>query len=252
MNVMIFAAGLGTRLKPFTDLHPKALAPVADRPILARNLQKIKDIRSVKVDKVVVNIHHFPDQIRDYIASEDFGLKIEFSDETTLLLDTGGGLLKAAQMLTEDLADDTLLLINADIITDMPLDDIIMDFLSNGSDATLLCADRTSSRTLWFDADEKLVGWENLKSGETRPNGFTPTATCSQSPFCGIHVLKASTVLTALQQYADGSQPFSIIPFYLDQLASLTIKRHLLPSNYHWFDIGEPSKLAATSKFFLS
>lgn len=251
MNVMIFAAGLGTRLKPFTDQHPKALAPVAGIPALGRNLQMICNITAAKIDKVVINIHHFPEQIRQYIAHNDFGLPIEFSDESELLLDTGGGLLKAAPLLTDGLSDDTLLLINADILTDIPLDDIIREHIATKADVTLLCADRKSSRTLWFDQNNQLIGWENLTTGETKPMGFASNDKDGEtsSPFCGIHILKASKVLPAINDWKQKSV-FSIVPFYLSQLNNLDIKRYLLPDANHWFDIGTSEKLEAANKFF--
>lgn len=249
---MIFAAGLGTRLKPFTDRHPKALAPVGGIPALGRNLYGIKQIKSADIEKVVINIHHFPRQIRDYISSNDFGLPIVFSDESDLLLDTGGGLMKAASLLTDD---DLLLLLNADILTDLPLDDIIAAHLDSDADVTLLCANRESSRTLWFNGENRLVGWENLKTGETKPTGFASDKQgLSQSPFCGVHILKASRVLPLLAEYAKSqeSPAFPIIPFYLSEIDTLKINRFLLPDHYHWFDIGSPSKLSAANSFFNS
>lgn len=251
MNVLIFAAGLGTRLKPFTDEHPKALAPVAGVPALARNLQKISEIQTVVVEKVIINIHHFPQQIRDFVVSQEFGIPIEFSDESDLLLDTGGGLMKAAPQLADGLTDDTVMLINADILTDMPLDEIITYHKQAASDVTLLCADRESSRTLWFDATERLIGWENLKTGETKPSGFhVDPARDAQSPFCGVHVLQLSAVLPRLNEYGETIHPFPIIPFYLSEINRLKINRYLLPQTCHWFDIGSPSKLEAASAFF--
>lgn len=251
MNVMIFAAGLGTRLKPFTDHHPKALAPVAGVPALGRNLLKIKEIQSVGIGKVIINIHHFPNQIRDYIAENNFGLPIDFSDESGMLLDTGGGLLKAAPLLTEGLTDDTLMLINADILTDLPLDKIIEAHRNSESDVTLLCADRESSRTLWFDNANRLIGWENLKTGETKPAGFASDSTkMNASPFCGVHLLSASKVITRLNEYGKTIHPFPIIPFYISEIGNLNINRYLLPRGSHWFDIGSPSKLEAANKFF--
>lgn len=279
MNVMIFAAGLGTRLRPFTDNHPKALAPVGDLPAIGRNLQEIKKIQNAKIGKVVVNVHHFPDQIRKYISENSFGMPIQISDETDCLFDTGGGLLHARLALTEGLTDDTILLMNADVLTDLPLDDILSNHREGDTDVTLLCSNRNSSRTLWFNSNDRLVGWENLKTGETIPADFASNISAeidnnvfldkditaadlsySQSPFCGIHVFKASALFPLLQEYADKNRqnnthnadpyPFPIIPFYLSVLNQLTIRRFLLPPSAQWFDIGSPSKLEEANRFF--
>lgn len=263
MNVIIFAAGLGTRLKPFTDSRPKALAPVGGIAALGRNLLSIKDIRSVAVDKVVVNIHHFPEQIRSYLSEHHFGLPIEFSDESDQLLDTGGGLLKAASALSLGLKDDAVLMLNADVLTDYHLDHLIEYHRDSDADVTLLCANRESSRTLWFDRENRLAGWENLLTGETKPPGFASNIQDgSQSPFCGIHLIKPSTVFPRLFAYArelsqESSEsteacPFPIVPFYLHEIDTLKIQRALLPSDAHWFDIGSPAKLAASDRFFRS
>lgn len=246
MKAMIFAAGLGTRLKPFTEHHPKALVPVNGVPMLQRVLENVAD---AGVRAVVVNIHHFASQITDFLAANNnFGLNIKLSDESDCLLDTGGGLLKARDLLLAESPQEPVLLHNADILTNCDLRQMLSVHQSTGADVTLLCSQRHSSRTLWFSpSDNRLLGWENLSTGETRPEGFLPADVpeASPSPFGGIHIINPS-IFSSLQKFCGATlHPFSIIPFYLDMIGDLRIQRFMLPSGSHWFDVGSAEKLAA-------
>ena len=246
MKAMIFAAGFGTRLKPFTLHHPKALVPVDGKPMLRR---VIENIAAAGVTEIVVNVHNFADQIENYLAeNHNFGLDIRISDERALLLDTGGGLLKAADILKSmGRPYDPILLHNADILTDLPLAQMCRYHEQSGADATLLCSHRESSRTLWFDsAESTLRGWQNRSTGEYRPATFTPSASDDATPFDGIHIINPA-ILDLLEKYNGGAdaKPFSIIPFYLSVLGKAKIRRFLLPEGCQWLDVGSSEKLQA-------
>lgn len=248
MKAMIFAAGLGTRLKPFTLTHPKALVPVEGKPMLQR---VIENVAAAGIVDIVVNVHHFADQIVDFIRSNDgFGLDIKISRETDCLLDTGGGLLKARSLLAGDNPDEPILLHNADILTDVPLDEMLACHRQTGADATLLCGRRKSSRTLYFKkSDNALAGWENLSSGERKPAGFSPDEEHDPSPFGGVHIVNPS-LFGLLEEYVgDEVRPFSIVPFYLENLSTLDIRRYMLPEGRYWFDVGSSDKLVAAETY---
>lgn len=246
MKAMIFAAGLGTRLKPFTEHHPKALVPVNGVPMLQRVLENVAD---AGVKDIVVNVHHFASQIKDFLAANNnFGLNIKISDESDCLLDTGGGLLKARDLLLADAPQEPVLLHNADILTNCDFHRMLAVHQTTAADITLLCSQRYSSRTLWFSpSDNRLLGWENLSTGETRPDGFlrADVPDASPSPFGGVHIINPS-IFPSLQKFCGATlHPFSIIPFYLYMIGNLRIQRYMLPSGNHWFDVGSAEKLAA-------
>ena len=244
MKAMIFAAGIGSRLKPFTDIHPKALAPVNGRPVLEHNILKLKD---AGITEIVINVHHFPDQIIDFLRTNDnFGCNIYISDERELLLDTGGGLLKASSLLMSD--GQPVLLHNADIITDFPIDEMVECHKASGSDVTLMVDNRISSRMLYFDSANRLQGWKNLSTGQCRPAGFTPNR-LRPLAFGGVHIVNPSA-LSLLENYSSPGIPFSIMPFYLDSIGHLKITGYTPSSVFRWHDIGTPEKLAAANISF--
>ncbi len=247
MKAMIFAAGLGTRLKPFTEHHPKALVPVGGVPMLQRVLT---NIANAGIHDVVVNVHHFATQITDFLATNNnFGLNVTISNETDLLLDTGGGLLKAKELLLKGNSSEPILLHNADIMTDLPLKVLIEEYNYNNADIMLLCSHRKSSRTLYFSKeDNRLLGWQNLSTGELKPANFQPSDDADPSPFNGVHIV-SPRLFPLLETFAEGDiKPFSIVPFYLANIANLKIKRMLLPDGYSWFDVGSSEKLSAAEE----
>lgn len=248
MKAMIFAAGLGSRLKPFTLEHPKALVPVGGIPMLQR---VINNLAEAGITEIVVNVHHFAPQIIDFLkANDNFALDIRISDESAMLLDTGGGLLKARRLLES--YDEPILLHNADILCDMPLKGMIEAHKRDHADVTLLCSRRESSRTLYFSpSDNRLLGWENLSTGQRKPVGFTPAPDVDATPFGGVHIVNPR-IFPMLKEYAGGKEiPFSIVSFYLANLSKLDIKRYLLPEGCRWFDVGSADKLANAEKSFL-
>ena len=165
MKAMIFAAGLGTRLKPLTDHMPKALVPVAGKPMLEHVIEKLK---ATGFDEIVINVHHFAQQIIDFLkANNNFGIKIWISDETEELLDTGGGIKKTAHFF-----DEPFLVHNADILSNVDLKALYDYHLTSGNDATLLVSSRKTVRYLLFDDANRLCGWINKETLQTKPEGF--------------------------------------------------------------------------------
>lgn len=237
---MIFAAGLGTRLKPFTLSNPKALVPVGGKPMLQRVIERMKE---AGITYIVINTHHFANKIVDFIKGNDnFGIDIRISDERDLLLDTGGGIAHAASLL--DLGD-SILVHNADIYTDFSIKDMEQAHNLNRADATLLCSERQSSRMLYFDEKNNLAGWQNLKTGETRPTGFTLEPNMKPLAFGGVHIISPN-LLPAFTKEGDSiGRVFSIIPFYLNNINRYKIKSWTPSGIFNWFDVGKPETLEA-------
>jgi MurNAc alpha-1-phosphate uridylyltransferase len=162
VKAMIFAAGLGTRFKPWTDSHPKALALVNGKSLLQRNIEYL---RQYEIRDVVVNIHHFPEQVKEEIEkNKGWGSNVMISDESDELLETGGGLLKAKSFLS----DDSFLTINVDILTDVNLKYFLAKHQQENSLITVAVSDRKTSRYLLFNKYNRLVGWRNTKTGEEK------------------------------------------------------------------------------------
>ncbi|MBR1804561.1 MAG: nucleotidyltransferase family protein [Muribaculaceae bacterium] len=240
MKALIFAAGLGTRLRPLTNDRPKALVEVAGVTMLER---VIGHVAQAGFDDITINIHHFGEKIIDFLAqNHNFGLNIHISDERDLLLDTGGGILKARQWLD---GDEPFLVHNADILTDLDLNAIYDKHLHSNALATLLVKERITQRYLIFDRDKRLQGWINKKTGETRPQGFTHDAsTMQERAFGGVHVISPS-IFPLLEQHAQLAGPvFSIVPFYVDVCRTQSINGYEPSAPYRWLDVGKPETLA--------
>lgn len=241
MKAMIFAAGLGTRLKPLTDHMPKALVPVAGRPMLEHVILKLKE---AGFDEIVVNVHHFAEQIVDFLkANDSFGVKIHISDETDCLLDTGGGIKKAASFFT---GDEPFLVHNVDILSDTDLRSLYEYHLTSGNDATLLVSPRKTVRYLLFDERRRLCGWVNKETLQTKPEGFVYQPELHKEyAFSGIHVI--SPVL--LNFMGDGwTGKFSIMDFYL-QTCRVARLGGYIREDLHLIDIGKPETLAKAEDF---
>lgn len=243
-RAMIFAAGLGTRLRPLTDNMPKALVPVAGVPMLQRVILHLK---AEGFTDITVNIHHFGQQIIDFLqANQNFGVGIHISDERGMLLDTGGGIKQARPFLDHG---EPFLVHNADILTDIPLADLYQHHLDTGADATLVVSHRETSRYLMLQkGNHRLQGWINRSTGETRPADFTVTPAVEPYAFGGIHVISPS-----LYRYMEGEAwqgKFSIIPFYLSVCREARIMGYPL-QGYRWFDIGKIETLHEAEKNFL-
>lgn len=246
-RAMVFAAGLGTRLKPWTDQHPKALVPVGGMPMLERVLLRLK---TAGVGEVVVNVHHLADQVEDFLRENDnFGLAVTISDESDQLLDTGGGLLKARELLAKE-PTAPIILHNADILTDFPLQEMLDQHTRTGAAATLLCAHRGSTRRLWF-MNKRLVGWQNVKTAETRPARFYPNGAMEGMAFGGVHIVSPA-IFPFLEEYAAalGESVFSLTPFYTDLARRLDIRAYTPSMPFRWHDVGSPDKLKAAEEAF--
>lgn len=240
MKAMIFAAGIGSRLKPLTDNIPKALIPVNGKPMLEHVILKLK---AFGFDQIVINIHHLGEQIIDFLkANNNFGIQIFISDEKDYLLDTGGGLKKAQQFLQ---GDEPFLIHNADIISDIDLKKLYDSHLENNPLATLLVSQRETSRYLLFDKSNKLCGWRNRETGEIK--SFYPYFDPShyqEYAFGGIHVLSPQ-IFDWLQEWTGR---FSIINFYLSVCAKTNIRAYVA-EDLHLLDIGKPETLAQAEEW---
>ena len=254
-QAMIFAAGLGTRLKPITDRMPKALVPVGGQPLLWHVIQKL---RAAGFERIVINVHHFADQIIDYIeANQNFGLDIRISDERVALLDTGGGIKHALPLFDPSMP---ILIHNVDILSNVDLASLYQATLDSQADALLLVSQRQTKRYLLFADDDRLCGWTNIETGEVKGPLSTihyPPSTIHHSPstihhplkqlaFSGIHVLSPST-FSLFEQMPDR---FSIIDFYL-QYASHCFFKGKAQENLRLLDVGKLDSLEQAEEFLM-
>ena len=188
MKAMLLAAGFGTRLKPFTEHHPKALAEVNGKTLLQCNIEYLQQFN---IYDVIVNVHHFAEQIIDAIKNNGWGSNVAISDETDAILETGGGLKRAAWYFKEE---ENFVLMNVDVLTNMPLNEMVFFHEKNKPLATLATTNRETSRYFLFNDEGILCGWKNLKTGETK----IPTSPFSihqeksglkANAFSGIHII---------------------------------------------------------------
>ena len=239
---MIFAAGLGTRLKPLTDHTPKALIPVGGIPMLQRVILKLK---GAGFTELVINIHHFGEQIIEFLqANGNFGVTIHISDERDELLDTGGGIKKAAPFFT---GNEPFLVHNVDILSDIDLKALYDFHLHSTNDATLLVSHRQTARYLLYNKEERLCGWINKQTLQTKPEGFVYLpGEYEEVAFSGIHVISLS-----LFRYMDErwTGKFSITDFYLQVCHEARIGGYIAP-RLHLIDIGKPETLALAEKLY--
>lgn len=239
MKAMIFAAGLGTRLKPITDTMPKALVPIENKPLLQHVIEKLK--RS-GFDEIIINAHHFADQVIAFLeANNNFGIRIEVSDERDMLLDTGGGIKKASWFFDDG---KPFLVHNVDILSNVDLSALYHQHLRTNSLATLVVSERDTFRYLLFNDNLQLKGWINEKTGQTKPEGLSRPDLYTKLAFSGIQVL--SPVIFNLMK--DLPQKFPIMDFYLSNVGSEVISG-FVPSNYKMMDVGKLDVLADAEKF---
>jgi len=234
MKAMVFAAGLGTRLKPLTDTMPKALVPVAGKPLLGHVLDKLI---AAGYDDIVVNVHHFPDQIIKYLSENDFGVHLAVSDERDLLRETGGGIKFARPLL----GSGPFLVHNVDIFSNLDLGWFCEQHFS-GTLATLLVSERKTQRYLLFDDEGLLRGWTNISTGEVRsPLGSIDPQKYRMLAFSGIHYISPD-IFDAFERYGFGDR-FSIMDFYLKACADYPIRAAVYPG-LQLLDVGKPEALA--------
>jgi N-acetyl-alpha-D-muramate 1-phosphate uridylyltransferase len=239
MKAMILAAGLGTRLKPFTDKHPKALAAVNGKTILQRNIEYLA---SYGTKEVIVNVHHFADQIIDFLKENNgFGSNITVSDETNEVLETGGGIKKAAWFFEKDEAP--FVVMNVDILTDMNLKEMIFQHVKSNPLATLAVTSRKTSRYFLFDEKNHLCGWENVKTGEKRIN--RKSENYFRKAFSGIHVISPK-IFSLIKM--EGK--FSMVDVYLE-LAKTHVIAAFDHSDSRFIDVGKPESILRAEEIFI-
>jgi NDP-sugar pyrophosphorylase family protein len=245
MKAMILAAGLGTRLRPLTDHRPKALVEIAGRTLLELTLARL---RSVGINEVIVNVHHFADMVVEYLKrNKNFGMRIEISREE-VLLETGGGLKRAAYFFLQDSScpEEPFLLHNVDVLSTVDLHRMVRFHRENQALATLAVQDRNSSRYLLFDEQLQLCGRRSgrdqkaeLVRAVLQAEPGPPVRTGAQAlAFCGIHVL-SPRLFAKMKE--DGV--FSIIASYLDLAARGEKILAFRADEYYWRDLGRPEDL---------
>lgn len=239
MKAMIFAAGKGTRLKPLTNNTPKALIKVNGVSMLEHVILKLK---SFGVKEIIINVHYLSDQIIEFLSlNKNFGLHIEISNESTQLLDTGGGLKKASWFFNDN---KPFILHNVDVLSNIDFIDMINFHNKSNSIVTLAVKKRESSRYFLFDKKMTLCGWKNIKSGETITTRFNSNLT--PLAFSGIHII--DPVIFDLMKQED---KFSIVKTYLDISEKSPITGYQHNKDY-WFDIGNIENLELAEKHLKS
>jgi len=235
MKAMILAAGLGTRLKPFTENHPKALLPVNGKSLLQRNVQYL---HSFGINNIIVNVHHFADQIVAAIKENNgWGCNVVVSDETMEVLETGGALKKAAHFFEH--SKEPFVLMNADILTDLDIASMKIHFDATNVLATLAVTNRPTSRYLLFDENNILCGWVNDKTGEQKGTPGTKKA------FSGIHIISPT-----IFSYIIEEGKFSMIDLYLRLAAEKLCINCYDHSNGKLLDVGKPESVALAEEIF--
>lgn len=242
MKALIFAAGLGTRLRPITNSIPKALVPVGGVPMLERVIRKIA---AAGIDDFVVNAFHFKEKIIDFLACNDLGVRVRVSiEDGAEPLETGGGIRHAAPLLSTCSGDGRFLVHNADILSNLDISWFISQARPEAL-STLLVNRLEADRYLLFDDDMRLVGWTNVRTGEVKSPfpDFDPSKYHRYS-FSGVHVISERI----FPLMADWPERFGIIDFYLAAAAAHPIYG-VVAENLHLIDIGSPEKLAEAEEF---
>ena len=245
-TAMILAAGLGTRLGALTQDRPKALVELNGKPLLQHC---IENLIANGFHHIVINVHHFGEQIIDFVESHRFDADIEISDERKLLLDTGGGIVKAIPLF---IGSKAVLVHNVDIISDVNLGEMSRQFLESKDDAWLLTQDRVSSRKLLFRDDDQLIGWTNKVEQLFKwVNESEPALRRAQGPslynykemaFSGLHFFRSDL-------FAEFEcKPQSVIDLYLKLAKTSRIISKPIQPDY-WFDLGKPQQLEAAENY---
>jgi NDP-sugar pyrophosphorylase family protein len=244
-TAMILAAGLGTRLGALTQDKPKALVPLNGKPLLQ---YCIENLIANGFHHIVINVHHFGKQIMDFVISHHFDAEIEISDERDLLMDTGGGIVKATPLFKES---KVVLVHNVDIISDVNLGAMSQQFLDSKDDAWLLTQDRETNRKLLFDDENQLVGWMNKAEGQfkwvneseaalRRAQG--PSLYYKEMAFSGLHFFRSDLFAEFEVKRS------SVIDLYLYLAKTNRIISKPIQPDY-WFDLGKPEQLEASESY---
>lgn len=239
LAAMILAAGLGSRMKPLTDQHPKALAKVNGKSLLQTNIEYLQ---RYGVAKVVVNVHHFADQIIEAVEKNNgWGSEVVFSDERDEALETGGGFLKASPLFKDA---KIILLLNVDILTDLNLQSLIGYHEEKKPLATLATTNRRTSRYFLFDEANNLCGWKNVTTGENKPLDLQKSEQKQLRAFSGIHVIEPS-IFSLVKQ----TGKFSMVDVYLDLMNDNIIKS-FDHSESRFIDVGNPESIIKAEMIF--
>ena len=251
---MIFAAGLGTRLKPLTDTMPKALVPLAGKTLLQWQIEKLK---AAGITDIVVNVHHFADKIIDYLRENDnFGCCIQVSDERDMLLETGGGLRKAKSLLTgfrlpaSECPKDPILICNVDILSNIDIPTLLKAYNPDEMGVVVVYP-RDTQRYLLFDETNRLCGWTNIATGEVRgpiSDNQDPIPYTRNLAFSGMQVLNPRIFEMMDKVVAEKGEKFSLIDLYLS-IAEKEILRAFIPENYRMMDVGKIAQLSEAESF---
>ena len=238
MKAMVFAAGLGTRLRPITDTMPKAMVPVCGKPLLYHTVCKLRD---AGYDEIVVNVHHFPEQIRKYLSDNDLGVRIDISDESAELLETGGGILHARPFLDGG-SCEPFLVHNVDIVSNLDIP-WLRTRTRPDAIATLVVSERQTRRYLLFGDDMRLVGWTDVSTGEVRsPFPDLDASRCRKLAFGGIHNISPA-IFGAFEALGYAGR-FPIMDFYLKACAEYPIYG-VVPEGLSLVDVGKIDTLPA-------
>ena len=232
---VIFCAGLGTRLKPLTDTIPKALVPLAGKPLLQWQVEKLRD---AGITDIIVNVHHFPDMIIDAVRqNEGWGANILISDERDQLLDTGGGLKKILNSQLSTL-NSPILACNVDILSNIDVRALISAYERTGV-SQLVVSDRQTQRYLCFDEQNHLCGWTNIATGELKGRDGCHLA------FSGMQILNTG-ILSLLKEMKEDK--FSLIDFYLRYMQHMSLHA-FVPTNYRMMDVGKIDQIEEAERF---
>ncbi|MCF6184522.1 MAG: NTP transferase domain-containing protein [Bacteroidales bacterium] len=238
MKAFILAAGLGTRLKPFTDNKPKALVSLSGKTFLEHTVLNLK---VQGINNFVINVHHFADQITDFLKEKNnLNCNIQISDERAELLDTGGALLHAKSYFSEN---ENILIYNVDIFSDINIYELTKCHKKNNALVTLAVHKSNSSRKLVFDKNMQLCLWKNIKTGEIKTARKSETK-LTDFAFTGIHIIN-----TEIFRYITETSKFSIIDLYLRLAKKHKILAYETNYNY-WFDLGKPETLKLAEIYF--
>ena len=246
-TAMILAAGLGTRLKALTQDKPKALVPLNGKPLLQHC---IENLIANGFHHIVINVHHFGEQIIDFVEQSKFDADIQISDERDLLMDTGGGIVKASPLFKDSKA---VLVHNVDIISNVNLGEMSQQFIESKDDAWLLTQDRETNRKLLFDDENQLVGWMNKAEGQYKwvhpekdgPSTGSGTCRYQEMAFSGLHFFRSDL-------FAEFEcKPQSVIDLYLNLARTKRIISEPIQPDY-WFDLGKPEQLHAAENYLIT
>ena len=252
MKAMIFAAGLGTRLKPLTDNMPKALVPLAGKTLLQWQIERLK---AAGITDIVVNVHHFPDMIINYLReNNNFGCRIAVSDERDMLLETGGGLRKAKELQTSSpnspIASSPILICNVDILSNIDLPTLLNAYNPDEM-GVVVVSERDTQRYLLFDEENRLCGWTNIATGEIRPASLAASPNsliASRLAFSGMQVLNPRIFDCMDEVVEKKGDKFSLIDLYL-HITEKEILRAYIPENYRMMDVGKIAQLSEAEAF---